>query len=200
MRSILRSPLRNPHDRDVIGIGEPSDRATKRRAHLLHDRRRRNRVTQVMSHERHHLPTDLKTGYVAVEMDPVQALGIKDYVTIQKLIHRQRCSHTNRMTPAQHTKPARGSAVRGAASLDAAPISAALAAQSCAGTRVYAVRRSVLIGIVSPDSGTMTGRIGAKLGVRRRIPDRTWALRLSPHTEPTDSWFVRMGGRVLSPR
>ena len=69
------------------------------------------------SHERHHLAGDLKTWYVAVEIDPVKALDIQGHVTIEKLIHRQRCSHTNRMTPTRHAKPARTSAVRGAASL-----------------------------------------------------------------------------------
>jgi hypothetical protein len=75
----------------------------------------------VRSHERHHLPGDLKTRHVAVEIHPVQALDIKVHVTIQKLNHRQRRSQTNRMTSAQHTKPARTSAVRGAASLDGEP-------------------------------------------------------------------------------
>ncbi len=69
------------------------------------------------SHERHHLAGDLKIRHVAVEIDPVQALDIQGHVTIEKLIHRQRCSHTNRMTPTRHAKPARTSAVRGAASL-----------------------------------------------------------------------------------
>jgi hypothetical protein len=70
-----------------------------------------------MSHERHHLPGDLKGRYVAVEIHPVQALDIKVHVTIETLIHCQRCSHVIRMTPAEHTKPARTSAVRGEASV-----------------------------------------------------------------------------------
>jgi hypothetical protein len=76
---------------------------------------------RVRSHERHHLPGDLKGRYVAIEIHPVQALDIKGHVTIEKLTHCQRCSHVNRMTPAEHTKPARTSAVRGEASLGVCP-------------------------------------------------------------------------------
>ena len=72
----------------------------------------------VLGHERRHLPTDLKIRHVAVGIDPVQALDIQGHVSIEKLIYRQLCSHANRMTPARHTKPARTSPVRGAASLD----------------------------------------------------------------------------------
>src|SRR5665647_597025 len=89
----------------------------ERRADLLHDRRRGNRVSQVLGHERRHLPTNLKIRHVAIEINPVQTLDIQGHVTIQKLIHRQRCSHATRMTPTRHAKPAHTSAVRGAASL-----------------------------------------------------------------------------------
>ena len=104
--------------RDVVGLREQRDRVAERCAHLLHDRRRGNRIAQVLGHEPHHLPGDLKVRHVAVEIDPVQALQIQGHVTIQKIVHRQRFSHHPRMTQARHAKPARSSAVRGRASLE----------------------------------------------------------------------------------
>ena len=53
----------------------------------------------------------------AIQIHPVQALHVQGHVTIQKLIHCQRCSHANRMAPAEHTKPAHTSAVSGEASM-----------------------------------------------------------------------------------
>jgi len=52
-----------------------------------------------------YLPGDLKIPHVAVEIDPVQALQVQGHVTIQKIAHRQRCSHTNSMTAAQDARP-----------------------------------------------------------------------------------------------
>jgi len=137
--------------RDVVGVGERPDRAAEGRADLLHDRRRGNRVSQVRSHERRHLPGDLKTWYLAVEMDPVQTLDTQGHVTIQKLIRRQRCSHATRMTPTRHAKPARTSVVRGAASRDECvpPSSRSLTEQgrtSIAATRTFGGRREMPAG------------------------------------------------------
>src|SRR5664279_3442983 len=52
--------LLEPHHWDVLILGEPVDPPAKRRADLLHDRRRRNRQPQMRRHERHDLPTHLQ--------------------------------------------------------------------------------------------------------------------------------------------
>ena len=59
---------RTPTD-PAVG-GERCHRAAKRGTDFLQDRRRRNRITQMRSQKRHHLPAHLKVRHVTVEVDP----------------------------------------------------------------------------------------------------------------------------------
>jgi hypothetical protein len=60
---------------------------------VLHQRGRRDRLAQVLRHERDHLPAGLQDGNVGVEVDTVQALDVQHRMPIQKLRCRNDTSH-----------------------------------------------------------------------------------------------------------
>ncbi len=78
-----------PHDRDVVGVGEGLYRAAESVADLLQTRRRRHRETAV-SQELHHLPAHLELAQVAVQVDPVQTLQIEAHVPVEHIVDRDR--------------------------------------------------------------------------------------------------------------
>src|SRR5664279_1249176 len=113
--------LLEPDNRDAMVLGERADVLPELGPDLLHDRRRRDPVTQMLGHERHDLPAHLQVRHVSVEIDSIQALHIEDHVTIKKIVHRQRRSHNHQPGRTRPAGPTRTSAVRGEASLGKEP-------------------------------------------------------------------------------
>ena len=60
-----------PHHRNPVVLGERRHRPAERGTDLLHDRRRRDRVTQMRGQKRHHLPTHLQVRHIAVQINPI---------------------------------------------------------------------------------------------------------------------------------
>ena len=82
-----------PHHRNLVVGSETLHRFTKGGADLVHDRRRRDRITQMRGHERHHLPGHLQVRHIAVQVDPIQALHIQVHMPVKHIIYRHRRSH-----------------------------------------------------------------------------------------------------------
>jgi hypothetical protein len=55
---------------------------------VLHQRRGRDRLAQVVRHERDDLPAGLQDRHVRVQVDPVQALDVQQDVPVQEIVHR----------------------------------------------------------------------------------------------------------------
>ncbi|WP_218028433.1 hypothetical protein [Mycobacterium pseudokansasii] len=85
--------LAEPDHRDGVVGSEALDRPAKRGAHLLDDRRRRDRITQVRGHKRHHLPAHLQIGHIAIETDPIHAVQIQNHMPIKHIVDRHCRSH-----------------------------------------------------------------------------------------------------------
>ena len=130
-----RHTRKSPEDRRDGYRAHVAAEPAKRRADLLHDRRRRDRETQVFSHERHHLTAHLQGRHVAVQVDPVQTRDIQCHVPIEQIVHRRHRSHDRQPDRTRQRRPARNSVVRGAASLG--------------GWCVFAAWRSSLLLIIS---------------------------------------------------
>jgi hypothetical protein len=82
--------LAKPHHRDLMLLGEAAHRGPEPLPDRGQQRRRRDRVAQMLSQKDHDLATDLQVGYVTVEIDAVQALQVQHHVPVQHLVHRHR--------------------------------------------------------------------------------------------------------------
>ena len=78
----LAVALAEPHPRDPVRGRIRLHRPAEPGPDLLHQRRRRDRLAQVLRHERNHLPAGLQDGNIRVQVDAVQALDIQHRVTI----------------------------------------------------------------------------------------------------------------------
>ena len=122
----LAVALAEPHPRDPVRAGVGLHRPAEPRPDVLHQRRRRDRLAQVLGHERDHLPAGLQDGNVGVEVDPVQALDVQDAMPVQEfpschdmrhLDHLEQptlrwpgCAYPHRRTPEPQISLVRGGA------------------------------------------------------------------------------------------
>ena len=56
--------------RNVVQVGEPADVTAETSANLVEQNRRRNRVTQMLGQEPHHLAGHLKASDIGVQVQP----------------------------------------------------------------------------------------------------------------------------------
>ncbi len=80
----LPPALAEPHPRDPVRRRVRLHRLAEPGPDLLHQRRRRDRLAQVLRHERDHLPAGLQDWDVRAEVDAVRAFDIQHRMPVQK--------------------------------------------------------------------------------------------------------------------
>ncbi len=80
-----------------LGMSAETLRKWLRRAEV--DARRRDRITQMRSHERHHQPSHLQVRHIAGQVDPIQTLHIEVHMPVAHLVHRHRRSDIRQTSP-----------------------------------------------------------------------------------------------------
>lgn len=88
---LLAIGLAERHHRHLLRRGEGTHSPAERCADLLHDRRGRDRISQMLPHERGHLTTNLQIWHVAVEIHPIQRLDVQPDMPLKQIIHGQSC-------------------------------------------------------------------------------------------------------------
>ena len=79
--------LAESHHRDVVVCGEAGHRLAEALTELSEQRRRRERIAQVIGQKRHHLGAGLQFRHVAIQINPVRALDIQRHVPVQNFGH-----------------------------------------------------------------------------------------------------------------
>jgi AAA domain len=102
---------------ESVVLSEPGHRPATRHPDLLEDRRRRDRIAQMLGQETHHLAAHLQVRHIDVEIDPIQTLQIQRHMPIEDVVYRHRVDHEPQPGRNQAARPATTSAVRGEASL-----------------------------------------------------------------------------------
>ena len=94
-------------DRDAVARRVVLDLTTEPVSDLLEQRRRRDRVAQVIGQEPDHLAAHLQVGHVGVEVQPVDALDLQRDMAVQHVVdvHHRRRYHPRGSTPARSHAP-----------------------------------------------------------------------------------------------
>ena len=101
--------LAEPHPGNIVLVGKGTDGSAEPVTELLEQRRGRERKTQVVRQERHHLRRGLQRRHIGIEIDPVQALDIQGDVTVQDLGHGDDVlRHDHHLPPASLPPPPAG--------------------------------------------------------------------------------------------